>query len=270
MVVLKQHTVEITPEVIRLYVEEKLTLAAIGHRINRSDSIVFSILKRNNIEMRGHASAHNTLKINKDVFKNHPHRAYWCGLLLADGHVGSDVRRDHSYYIRIALNIKDEHILHEFRSFLEYDGKVKYSNNNTKCYLSINSEEIYNDLQELSVTSDKTFNAQIPDLLKMDPLFWRGVIDGDGCIRAQNNKIRINLGSASKSMVDDFRIFGLSISPTSTANVGVMFTRDLTPFYRITFGGEHAIRILEKLYESEGPKLIRKFDVAKEYMYAMV
>lgn len=270
MAKIKPYTLEITPEVIRLYMEEKYILAKIAEKFKVAESTILTILRRNNIEMRGHALAHNVLKINKNAFKNHLYRSYWCGLLLADGHVERDIRRENSYNIRIALNVKDEHILHEFKQFLEFDGDVKYTKNNTMCYLYISSEEIYYDLQDLGVTEDKTFNAKIPEILKKDSLFWRGVIDGDGSIRTQDNKIRLDLGSASKSIVDDFRDFGLDITPNSTANVNVMYTQQNVEFYRITFGGIHAIKILEKLYEQDGPKLNRKYDIAKEFIYAMV
>jgi hypothetical protein len=106
------------------------------------------------------------------------HKAYFLGLLYADGSVNKDKS------ITLGLNEQDLGILLEFNKELKYNKPLKYSNNMFVCV--INSQKMYNDLLDKGCMERKTFKIKFPDE-KIVPrhLIWhfiRGYFDGDGCI----------------------------------------------------------------------------------------
>lgn len=113
-------------------------------------------------------------------------KAYFLGLLLADGHT--------SYKeVMLYLNVIDKHIINKFVESIQGDNKVAIRSTkaiiNNKLYISksvgvsLRSDQMLNDLKKLGFTSNKTYTMKVPKIKKeLQKHFWRGVWDGDGYI----------------------------------------------------------------------------------------
>lgn len=119
---------------------------------------------------------------------NTEEKAYFLGLLLADGHT--------SYKeVMLSLNINDKHIIDKFVASIQGNNKVAirttkstFKNNSTtyiskSAGVSLRSDQMLNDLKKLGFTSNKTYTMKVPKIKKeLQKHFWRGVWDGDGYI----------------------------------------------------------------------------------------
>lgn len=125
-----------------------------------------------------------------------PEALYWIGFIYADGHLAKDRPR-----IVLGLATIDKDHLQKFADFFGSGIKVFESDKPGKerlGYLAsgswrvqFSSTKIYNRLIQLGIEPRKTYNNVIVnELLRNSRDFWRGVIDGDGCIYI--NKQTIN------------------------------------------------------------------------------
>lgn len=105
-----------------------------------------------------------------------PSKAYWLGVLYADGYV--DMR---GYYT--VLETKDLDWLEQFKSFMKSEHTI-YKGNGTHI-LSIGSKYLNSSLQQYGVIPNKTYDHNIDVYVpekELESHFWRGAMDGDGCI----------------------------------------------------------------------------------------
>lgn len=147
-------------------------------------------------------------KVNDHYFDiiDDEHKAYWLGLLLADGFLSNSGHATESF--GISLSIKDKYILEEFVKDLEstytvkeYIGKSKFENSCTDfayAKLLIKSKQIFNKLIEYGFTTTKSYDGVVPEKYIPDDLkihFIRGYFDGNG---------GLSIGSGSHLYTLDF------------------------------------------------------------------
>lgn len=140
---------------------------------------------------------HKILRTNKENYKiifndsvfekiDSNEKAYWLGLLMADGQVQN--KKQSSKILRIDLENTDAYIIYKFADFLNLDHKriKSYINNNDTKFsrLVVPSDKICQDLEKFGIIPNKTFTCLWPYLLeeKYFSHFIRGYFDGDGCI----------------------------------------------------------------------------------------
>lgn len=155
-----------------------------------SDRGIRYVLKKHNVEMRpvGQPRKH---KVNEHFFKVWTDEMAWVlGLLVTDGHVNKST---HSIY----FSQKDERILRLIAKYMEADyilapfGKTK-----TTPTIIINSRIIKGDLEQLGITSNKSFTVKFPQVPEpFLPSFVRGVIDGDGWVQDRGYVMNVTTGS---------------------------------------------------------------------------
>jgi hypothetical protein len=107
-----------------------------------------------------------------------PESAYWLGFILTDGNISKDRR-----ILQIQLQTRDNMHLEKFADFISTDMPVKVWRN--KCYLSVSSKPICDNLINIGVMPQKTLHTKslhdsVPDEFHRD--YWRGVVDGDGTL----------------------------------------------------------------------------------------
>jgi NUMOD3 motif len=112
-------------------------------------------------------------------------KAYWLGFLAADGAISRGRR------LEITLSVVDMEHLMKLRDALDSDNKISiittriasFGKEYSAARFGISSAQIVQDLARLHVVENKTRILRppaIPDDLEKH--FWRGMIDGDGCI----------------------------------------------------------------------------------------
>lgn len=157
-----------------------------GPKIAKKYSIhvgtVYNIVRRSGSSVRSNSVNSRRYKINHDYFESidDQNKAYWLGLLAADGHV---IRNqviitqkdpDHEY---LKIFAKDMNSDYEVKM---YDGKTSYGN----CRygkLVVTSSKMNSDLKKLGIIERKSLDLKPPPIdSSMFPSYIRGYFDGDG------------------------------------------------------------------------------------------
>lgn len=194
-------------------------------------------------------------------------KAYWLGFITADGSVTKGrlticlASIDKNHIKKFIKDIKSESFVVDRVDFIK-DRK------RSTCTSSIHSIKIVNSLNNLGITPNKTFTVKpcldVPsDLIRH---YWRGVIDGDGCIGNYQNKWRIEL-VGNQYMVKGFSNWVESLVSTKAK------PRQVKNSWNVQYSGNKiAIKLANILYYNCSVFLDRKKELAdlaiKETDYA--
>lgn len=175
---------------------------------DRKPQTLYPILIKAGLYQKKDKNDLRRFKVNDHYFDviDNEHKAYWLGLLLADGFLSNSGHATESF--GISLSIKDKYILEEFVKDLEstytvkeYIGKSKFENSCTDfayAKLLIKSKQIFNKLIEYGFTTKKSYDGVVPEEHIPDDLkihFIRGYFDGNG---------GLSIGSGSHLYTLDF------------------------------------------------------------------
>ncbi len=168
----------ILQEIIREY-KSGVSARKLGFKYDVADVTIASLLKRHDVFIRNRSNAKRTNQINENAFdKITEESAYWIGFILADGNVHQAKKR--SKQLNIGLAEKDWEHLEKFKKFIGSNKPLYY--NNKAVFISISSNRIVEKLAEYNIVPRKSNIAKVPDQLKNNRHFWRGMIDGDGWV----------------------------------------------------------------------------------------
>lgn len=231
-----------------------------SNKLKSCDSILH-LLKKNNIrrreaKRRSVISSHNYFEeINTEK------RAYFLGLLIADGSVVKmkDNRNDS---IRLELQESDKYIIEAFGKELGFTGKyVK-----TKCGYSISfsSKKMSSDLSKYGVVNNKTYIGTYLPLIneKLMPHLIRGIFDGDGTVYSdKNNNFNWGFYGSDKicNEVQDYLSDKLEFSKNKVFNKG-------TISFVYLHSKERTPKFYNYIYNSASVYLIRKKDKFNNYL----
>jgi hypothetical protein len=184
-------------------------------------------------------------KINNNLYYKSKEKSYIIGLLAADGYNSSNS-------IELTLQKKDIDILIKIKKFLNYTGTIKVKEN--KALLRIYNKQLCDYLKTEGICKNKTFKYKVPSKYKKDIDFWRGFIDGDGCIYNYKYNYGIHL-IGTKNLINNFRkFFNLTNKVSRLKNSNI---------YQINITSKKSIFILDKLYLNSTIYLERKY---KKYL----
>lgn len=126
-------------------------------------------------------------------------KAYYLGLLLADGSVDNDG-------LKLELKSEDDYILEIFKNLISPKSQVKtctrtrqhkgYTFTGTMSRLDISSKDIVNDLKILGIEQNKTYKVQrVPKQIPSNLIhhFIRGLFDGDGSVWINNKTKKLSI-----------------------------------------------------------------------------
>lgn len=187
--------------------------------------------------------------LRKDYFEtiSTEEQAYFLGLLITDGNV-------YRNRLELALNKSDEAILLRLRDELGLSRPLRYNEKTRSARFNVQCDKLITDLAKWGVIPNKTFIASAPDLPPdLQRHFWRGAIDGDGCIQFTQNKAMFSF-CGSFALVQAFKVFTL---PYLDREYSIYPQRNIY-YYRIA--GENAYRVMKILYENTTIYLPRKYE----------
>lgn len=180
-------------DVISIFNIEK-SVKRTSEKCQISEYLVRKILKNNGIILT-RSSSHLKYKCNENYFENidSEDKAYWLGFLFADGYVN---KRPGSDRLILALSTKDKKHIELFKKSINsenpiIDSIIKTGIMKGKEYskISITSNKLISDLENLGCTSKKSLTLKFPNLKKeLIPHFIRGYFDGDGSVFLSNEK----------------------------------------------------------------------------------
>lgn len=168
---------------------------------------------------------------------------YWIGFLYADGHI----TKERGYSIELGLKKEDKEHIQKFKNFLKCSNSVKEAKNSFR--IRIGSQKIHEKLKEFGFDNNKSFTAKPHELLKNSRDFWRGLVDGDGCIGKYKQET-INLAGTFET-IKEFISFCKSNKQPSKAS-----GKEL---YQVSFYSKEAKQIADILYKDSKVHLERKY-----------
>ena len=178
---------ELKQNIINYYLSKPMTLLEVEQYFNLSHPTISKILK-------------NTPKYSKAKIKNpelkerffekidSEEKAYFLGLLIADGNIfKNNTGRQAS--ISITLDLKDEYMLLKFKEILQANTNIGHDGRGCG-QIAIRSDTMAKDLSQYGVIPRKSLTTYLPNIddKYMNHLI-RGILDGDGSIRAQQTEI---------------------------------------------------------------------------------
>ncbi|NJL55760.1 hypothetical protein HC928_11630 [bacterium] len=187
---------------------------------------------------------------------------YWLGFLLTDGCVYAPKGRTPRIELRLAA-CDFEHI-EKFRVFFQSTHTITFHRKQNACSVVIPSAHLADRLATFGVVPRKTYIQQsVPECLRTSSDFWRGVIDGDGCIHTTGRR-GVSLVSANMFLLDDFVAYVRTIESNNC--YGQAFKAEKHGKTAAIVCVQDVLRssqTLQQLYKS-GVSLNRKYLKAKE------
>lgn len=192
--------------------------------------------------------------IDENVFDElTPESIYWIGLLYADGHV----HRKGWYGVELTLHTDDIDHLYNFGKFLKSNKEPKIVKGSNCAKFIVGCERIHKRLTELGFTPDKSYTGVPHEELKHSRDFWRGVIDGDGCLWSSKYALRRSLGiCGTEKTCEGFRDFIAKNDIYSKASI--MDVKGEST-WKLTYEGFIADAVAELLYGGSEIHMERKY-----------
>lgn len=146
---------------------------------------------------------------------------YFLGFIIADGCIHrAEGRPSHRLHVRLAA--KDREMLEKLRDWLESNHAIQegeaanWEDGIMRPFVVYEptSEYMCQRLMHLNVLPNKTSTASAPDVALLSADFWRGCVDGDGCVYVRGEGTPYLSGTAK--IVDQFEAYCQTLVPGLT------------------------------------------------------
>jgi len=249
--VLKQHEVEFAKEMYEAGHSSPDIAAAVG----ASMGVVLLAIKKEGVEIRSALDRHKKYNLKEDAFSEPTRDAlYWAGFIGADGCM-------YNNQLSISLQTRDLPHLLKFKEFIGCRQDPIKERDKEAYTLKFSSHKIRKDLERYGITPRKSLTFSPPDFCCESADFWRGMVDGDGCVRvALDGKPTLALVGSFDAM-EGFKKWVRKFSSTKAKG------SKQVNIYTFSVYGRHAIPILNQLHAGN-PKyfLDRKREAIKQFL----
>lgn len=181
-------TEELKQQIRNFYLTKPMTLNEVEKQFGLSHPTISKILK--DIPKYPKAKIYNP-NLKEHFFKNidNEEKAYFLGLLISDGNVFQD-DSGRQASISITLDLEDEYMLLKFKEIIGANTSISYDGRGCG-QIAVRSNIMANDLAKYGVVPRKSFHTYLPSIDdKYMNHLMRGILDGDGSIRAEQTVIR--------------------------------------------------------------------------------
>lgn len=257
---------DIESKICQQYQEEGQTITFLARYYHCRDEAIRTVLIKNNISIKRKGLSKNRL-LREDFFDtiDTEEKAYFLGLLFADGNVSLNSKR--SPMISLQLKISDIKILQDFREILNMHSNLRYDKRENKesAILSFRSSHMAKSLAKYGIIPQKTYKTKHLPEVSTEFLhhFLRGLLDGDGSIYQENKsqKYRIDFCSYHQSICEEFRFFcNKFLKKKNTVKIDNYGTA-----YHVRFNDQQSVKQLATvLYKDSKISLARKYSLAQE------
>lgn len=200
---------------------------------------------------------------------NTEEKAYWLGFLIADGWINKNDKTG-AGVVGIELQYGDIGHLKKFNKSISGNYQItdrwragQFSHNDKKyheCVIRIFSRIMYDSLEYLGFTSDKSLTVGFPNIESvLIRHMVRGYFDGDGRFGLSNNRLSVSFITASKRLNDDLikilRSQQIEIHEYTTTNKETgtfMYVPEIT-------NNINRIKFLDWIYQDASIYLDRKY-----------
>lgn len=240
-----------------------------------SSQAILQLLKKRGIHRRSNSESHRSVMVNRAAFSvATPAALYWAGFLMADG----SITRNNT--LSVVLSAKDRGHLVSLKRFLGSEHKlisVHRPPSAPAFRLAIRCEQLTTDLARWGVHSNKDHTAKAEAEAITSSDFWRGVVDGDGClsqtykrpypekhhrINALKTVPRLSL-VGSEPLMHQFLQFVRDIVPSCRATI-----RPHKSIFCVELSHIAARNVIHELYSNCTIGLLRKVNAAANLLAA--
>lgn len=176
----------IEKDVCEDYIKNNLPMLNIRIKYNLTNRQIHRVLEKFDKKKTKSQAHTQSKKIVGNYFENinTEDKAYFLGLLYADGCVNKDNNR-----ISLVLQYGDKNIVEKMSEHILQENKVKYNEKNNIIKLQFKYKQIKDDLIKHGCMPVKSFAIRMPTTIPKDLMrhFLRGLFDGDGCIHLYNS-----------------------------------------------------------------------------------
>jgi len=185
-------------------------------------------------------------------------RAYFLGLLLADGSVSRDLN-----HVEITLSDPDWVLLEQLRVSLEaHEAELKNKkvskNKKPAKRLTLCSQRLAKSLVAWGMVPARTYSWDLKKEIPKEFLapFVRGYWDGDGSIGEKFFSIAVCAPEFAKTLKKHLTVLNEGIPPLER----VFVTKNFTLMYEFSINSTQHKTIRDKLYEDPSPCFLRKYE----------
>lgn len=241
----------ITQAFIKKYIQDNYTVLKLATEYNITPYRVTKILKENNIKIRDIYSYTRKYKIDVNAFNNidTKDKAYLLGFICADGCIYDNK------CLAIGIHKQDIKVLELLKKVLNCNSlPIRYHSQNTNIVMiNIWNKQLVASLKVLGITERKTFTVSMPQNIpkNLHKHFWRGVIDGDGCIylKERNNKQNKPIFTVtlvgSKQLMEDYVNFLKTLNITPLPKI-----EPQNKIWCVVICSKNAITLCKEIYEN--------------------
>jgi hypothetical protein len=220
--------------------------------LNKSKVQSCGCLQKEAVKHTGVKNKKYTVDVDKLV--DNEITAYIAGLYGADG-------SNEKSAISIGLQTTDKEILEKISSYFNYTGPLYTMKESIR--LTISDHDFRKFFENRGVVKNKTHDYQVPDFYLYNAHFWRGMIDGDGCIfkyEKQYTTYGVSL-VGTKHTIDTFKKFCEFILD-KPVKVRPYKIKSAIEVYSINFVGKMYLPLLNALYEdlTDNMYITRKYN----------
>ena len=203
-------TLDIESNVVKDFQENNLYCEDLAKKYEVDVHTVYRILDKYNIKRQ--TGYHTKCDANYFEQIDSPHKAYLLGFITADGTVVNNI-------LSIEVHDDDINILEYAKKQINPEATITKFKNRSTSKVSFGAKKIGEDLAKYGIVQNKSKTIKkVPfDLIphKYLKYYFRGLIDGDGCILESG---RLSIYSGSKEYIEDVQkilIKELNLSSTS-------------------------------------------------------
>lgn len=201
-------------------------------------------------------------------------KAYWLGFISADGWISKN-QISNAGVVGIELQYNDIQHLKKFNKSINGNYKIidrwrscslsLHDKLNHLCAIRIFSIYMYEALEKLGFSSNKSYDLLFPDIPKhLYRHFIRGNFDGDGCLSVSNNKLHVSFCTASSKFKDDI-ISILDSVGVDIHDYSYVDDDGVTIYRPEATKNSEKIKLLDYMYQNATIYLDRKY---KKYLKA--
>lgn len=260
----------------------KLSTKQIAFALNRTESSIQ--LKANKLGLKK-SPYYCNYRFFSDI--NTEEKAYWLGFISADGWMSKN-DKSNAGVVGIELQYRDIDHLKKFNKSINGNYTIaeryktcqiydEYSDKlHRMCNIRIYSLDMYNDLLQLGLHNNKTYEMHLPDISsELMHHFIRGYFDGDGCIRIKTLSKKDKNGDNIKVPSCDFTcksydfISSLRTLLFEQYNIGSCITQENTGVYRLyIYNSNHNLEnFINLLYNNSTVYLDRKYKIYQNILH---
>lgn len=261
--------IERNKKIVDLYIDGN-SCYKIAELVGLSPATVHKILKDNDVKTRSNKVNSRKYKLNENFFSaiDNERKAYWLGMMYADGYVILNKNGKNRYgqkYVCLSLEISDKEHVCKFVNDINsnYDVKEYKAETNFSKYtyarVQITSSVMFDSLVEKGVTERKSNVLTFPDYnivpKHLMRHFIRGYVDGDGSLIIDSgNRLTLSVQGTEQFLT------GLMQHLKINRKLEYRYVEDARGCY-IRFGKtSHLEKVIDYLYKGCNVCLERKYN----------